>query len=254
MKSKENIVMMKEVISTYKAPKYAVRPLSKYHHWFPVVRSPKLAGIVGDLMGDGHMQGHPKWRIDYCSNSIKELDRFNGEVHDLFKIKGKIRKCTTNRYNTFNLGINNKPLARLLYVSGVPTGSKVTLSFAIPTWISKNPDCFARFINRLISCEGTVDVKNKYIELRMYKSLDALEGGINFFAMIKEKLEEFFKIVTTNPFLEGRTNIRKDGVRTKGIRLKIKRKMAVINFKRYIDIDDSEKKEKLDKIIEKFSI
>ena len=51
-----------------------------------------LAGIVADIMGDGHLQGPPKWRMDYTSKDITELERFNNEIKGLFGYSGKIRK------------------------------------------------------------------------------------------------------------------------------------------------------------------
>jgi len=101
----------------------------------------------------------------------------------------------------------------------------------------------------LFSCEGCVDIQNKYIELKMYKSLNLIENGINFFKEIKENLNRYFGIKSTNPFLEGRANLRKDGVRTKGIRLKIKNKESLRNFRKYIGFENKEKAKRLDKIL-----
>lgn len=249
MNSKDKVLLnFEDVLNTYKSQPSGQLALVKYKHWFPIIKSPELAGIVADLMGDGHLQAAPKLRLDYTSKSTEELDRFNKEIYNLFKINGKIRKCKTNLYHTYNLGINNKPLARVLILLGIPSGSKVLSNFQIPEWILTDKKLFARFINRLFSCEGCVDINSKCIEIKMYKSLDYIEDGIIFFKKIKDYLGSYFDIKTTNPFLEGRTNIRKDGIKTKGIRLKIKNKESLINFKEYIGLDDKDKKIRLEKI------
>lgn len=248
-KNKKVILNISDVLNIYKSKKHGINALSKYNNWFPIKASSRLAGIVADLMGDGHLQDDPKWRLDYTSKSVKELERFNKEIFDLFGIKGKIRDCKTNLYNTKNLGINNKVLARILKSIGVPTGAKVFTNFSIPNWILKDKNLFARFINRLLSCEGCVDLKNKYIELKMYKSINSIKNGIDFFEDIKHYLDKYFGIKTTKPFLEGRTNIRKDGRRTKGIRLKIKNRESLIKFQKFIDFEDENKKKRLEKIL-----
>jgi len=248
---KFNILLNKEdVLNTYKSKKHGLKSLLKYDYWFPIKPTPQLAGIVADLMGDGHLQGNPKWRIDYTSKFDFELNRFNNEVFNLFGVCGKIRKCTTNKYNTKNLGINNKPLARLLYLIGVPSGAKVLKKFLIPKWILNDNILFARFVNRLISAEGSIDLKSRYIELRMQKSVDLIEDGVMFFTGIKDHLLKYYKIKSTRPFLTGRDNIRKDGIITKGIRLKIKNKDSLKQFRMFIGIEDPNKSVRLNKIIE----
>ena len=77
--------------------------LNKYDYLFPIKGSTKLAGIVADLIGDGHLQVHPKWRIDYTSKRLSELERFNTEIFLLFGYRGKIRKNTTNKYFMYSL-------------------------------------------------------------------------------------------------------------------------------------------------------
>ncbi len=243
------LVNINDILDTYKSKQHGIKIFSKYKYWFPIKPSQRLAGIVADLMGDGHLQDHPKLRLDYTSKSITELERFNQEIFYLFGIKGKIRDCTTNKYNTKNLGINNKLLARILKLIGVPTGAKVFKEFSIPNWILEDKELFVRFINRLFSCEGCVDLHSKAIVINMRKSTELIENGIKFFEDIKIYLEKYFEIKTTNPFLNTRINLRKDGRKTKDIIIKIKRKDSLIKFQKYIDFDDINKKERLAQII-----
>jgi len=249
-KNKNNLLYVNDVLGTYKSKPHGIKALSKYKNWFPIKASPALAGICADLMGDGHLQGPPKWRIDYTSKSIQELNRFENEIYTLFGVKGKIRDCTTNKYSTMNLGVNNKPLARILKLIGVPYGAKVLIDFRIPDWIIKNKELFSRYINRLFSCEGCVDLQNRYIEIKMYKRIELLEEGISFFKDIKQNLSVYYEISTTNPFFEKRCNLRKDGIKTKGVKLKIKKKDSLMKFRKYIGFDDPAKKIKLNRILE----
>ena len=248
VKNERILLNFNDLIKTYKSEEHGLKALSKYSFWFPIRASVPLAGIVGDLIGDGHLQDLPKGRLDYSSKSVTELERFNEEVFYLFRIKGKIRDCTTNIYGTKNLGINNRPLVRVLKLLGVPTGPKVFTTFLIPKWILNDGKLFSRFINRLFSCEGCVDLKSKYIEINMSKSLNLIENGIDFFRHIKNYLGIYFGIKTTNPFL-GWTNIRKDGKKTRAVRLKIKNRDSLVRFRKFIGFDDINKKKRLDTIL-----
>ena len=146
----EILLNFEDVINTYKSKEHGLKALSKYAYWFPLKTSSELAGIVADLMGDGHLQDGKKLRLDYTSKSVTELKRFGNEIYKLFKVKGKIRHCNTNNYGTMNYGVNCKPLVRVLKLIGVPTGSKVLTKFTIPKWIIQDKALFSRFINRVI--------------------------------------------------------------------------------------------------------
>lgn len=246
----DTLLNFEDVLNTYKSKQHGIKALSIYSYWFPILASPNLAGIIADLMGDGHLQNSPKLRLDYTSKSIDELNRFGEDIYNIFKIKGKIRKCTTNTYGTMNYGINCKPLVRTLKLLGAPTGAKVLTSFPIPEWILKNKYLFSRFVNRLFSCEGCVDLYSKCVEIQMYKSEDLIENGLTFFAQIKYYLNEYFGIKTTNPFLDNTFNLRRDGIRTRPVRLKIKNKDSLVKFRNFVGIGDSAKMARLKIITE----
>ncbi len=247
-KNSNILLELEDVLNTYKSKYHGEKALIRYKPWFPLRKSITLSGIVGDLMGDGHLQDYPKLRLDYSSKSVRELERFNRALYSIFELKGKTRRCTTNRYITYNLGVNNKPLARILKLIGVPAGSKVLSNFKIPEWILEEKKFFKRFINRLFSCEACVDLTSKCIEIKMYKSEDLIDGGISFFNDISIYLYKYFSIKTTRPFLEGRISVRKDGIKTRGIRLKIKNRDSLKKFKQFIGFEDKNKKMRLEKI------
>lgn len=228
--------------------------INKYSYLLPITASPELAGIVADLIGDGHLQGEPKWRFDYCSKSIKELERFGMEVYKLFGVKGKIRPCTTNKLGkSFLYGVNCKPLARALYICGVPEGEKVTQKFDIPEWIIEDREYFGQFVSRLYCCEGTVDYGAPSIDLEMYKIKNLLPDGIRFFEQLRSNLESHFDVHCTKVFIGSKISRRKDGRDSIGIRIKIKRKADV---KRWVEVinypfDPSKKERILNKLEEK---
>jgi len=172
------ILSYKDFLKTYKTRGYRLKHLEGYASLFPVLASPGLAGIVADLMGDGHLQADPKWRIDFTSKEINELNRFDKEMNFLFNTKGKIRKCTSNKYSTYNLAINSSPISRILFLCGVPSGQKVLTSFSIPKWIIDDKECFRRFCQRLFTCEGSINHdgrKTPQIRLEMFKSEELIK-------------------------------------------------------------------------------
>ena len=248
------IVSKEEILSTYKDYKKGFAALKKYENWFPIKTSPRLAGIIGDLIGDGHLQDNPKWRLDYTSKSKKELRRFGSEVYSLFKVKGKIRECKANRFGkTFNYGVNCKVLARTLKLCGVPTGAKVLKEFDIPEWVLKDKECFRRFVCRLFSCEGRLDTSknNPSIELEMWKRAELLPNSIKFFNEIRTHLDKYFDIKCSNVFSKKfPIKTRSDNIKTNSARIKIKRKDSIMKFYNNIRFDDKIKKDKLLRILE----
>lgn len=221
--------------------------IGMYLQWFPVKASPELAGIVADLMCDGHLQGPKKWRIDFTSKDVSELKRFEDIIFKLFDIKGKIRPCNGNKYGkTFNMGINNALLARILYLIGVPAGCKVVSEYLIPSWILQDKECFRTFVRRVFSCEGCVSLegKNSFVEISMYKSENLLDNGISFLNQLKEGMKNYFDIRTMNVFVSG-NNVRKDGIKTIGLKLRIKNLQQLLRFRNEIGFECLTKENKL---------
>lgn len=217
--------------------------------WLPLYPSPKLAGLVADLMADGHLQGPSKWRFDYCSKSLDELNRFENVLYSLFGLRGQIRDCTTNKYNTKNYGVNCRPLAKILYLVGVPYGNKVLKKYSIPDWILSDKERFTFFIRRYFDCEAGVDVRTKAIAVELHKSTDLIENSLAFLNQMKQGLQRYFGIKTTRPFLLSLKVKRKCGAFVQGARLKIRRKESLKRFYENIGFDTPHKMERLKLII-----
>ncbi len=71
MHSKTPLVTLENLVGGYEKP-YLIDYM-KIGGWLPIFPSKELAGIVADLMGDGHIQGKPRWKFDYTSYSTKNL-------------------------------------------------------------------------------------------------------------------------------------------------------------------------------------
>ena len=218
------ILSYSKFLKTYKTQGYRLKHLENYKSLFPIQSNPRLAGVVADLIGDGHLQGDPKWRIDFTSKEISELKRFEKEIEYLFNISGKIRKCTSNKYNTYNIAINSSPIARILFLCGVPAGQKVLVSFQIPVWIKKDKECFRIFCRRLFTCEGHInyynDRKVPQVRIEMWKEDSLIKNGENFIETISSVMKKYFKINSIVK-LQNKKNIRKDGIVTRPVRLYI---------------------------------
>lgn len=218
------ILRYKDILKTYKTRGHRLRVLEKYKKVFPISSSPLLAGLIGSLIGDGHLQREPKWRMDFTSKNRNELKNFGGRIELLFEVNGKIRECTSNNYSkSFNIGINCSPVARILFLVGVPAGQKVLTKFKVPKWIISDKECFREFCRYFFGCEGTImndGRKIPQIRLEHWKSESLFESGKLFVEEICLYLEKYFGINTTitSPKQRGK---RTDGIITRPIKIYI---------------------------------
>ncbi|MBU2477427.1 hypothetical protein KKG83_08235 [Candidatus Micrarchaeota archaeon] len=196
-------------------------------------------------MADGNLQGPNKWRFDYCSKDLEELKRFEKSVYSIFSVKGKVRPCTTNKYGTMNYGVNCRPLAKTLFLIGVPFGNKVLKKYLIPKWILSDKECFRVFAKRYIDCEGGVDLINKAVSFEIYKSTELVENSIIFLNQFKKALKKYFGIKTLNPFKLSSKIKRKSGAFVQASRLRIKGKKELTRFYLKVGFDNKFKTEKL---------
>jgi len=239
------ILSYRRFLKTYKTRGHRINHLESYKHFFPIKTSPLLAGIVADLIGDGHLQEDPKWRIDFTSKSINELKNFEKRINILFNIKGRIRINKSNIYGkTYNLAINCSPITRILYLCGVPPGQKVLTYFDIPSWIKNEKECFREFCRRLFTCEASImSEKNRkipQIRFEMWKSKNLINNSKKFMNNIKKLLKIYFNI-NSSVIIQKKENIRKDAIITKPIRLYIFGE-SVIRFYNKIGFDNEKQK------------
>ncbi len=219
------ILRYKDFLNTYKTRGHRIKHLEEYKKLFPIKSSPALAGIVADLICDGHLQGDPKWRIDFTSKHTEELKRFENEITKIFGIGGKVRECLTNTYSkSYNIGINCSPVARILLLVGVPSGQKVLQDFNIPEWVVNDKECFRVFCRRMFSCEGSImsEKRRKFPQVRieMWKEESLIKKGYDFFDLLCKMMKKYFDIDSTIK-ITNNTLKRKDGKTTRAVRVYI---------------------------------
>jgi hypothetical protein len=250
------ILIYSEFLNTYKTRGYRLNHLEIYKKLFPIQSSPLLAGIVADLICDGHLQGNPIWRADFTSKSKKELHYFNRRIYSLFRVKGTIRNCKSNTFGkTFNLGINCSPVARILFLCGVPPGQKVLIPFDIPDWIKENKECFREFCKRAFSCEGGImhekNRKTPQIRISMWKNEEILNEGLKFMQSVAYGMKKYFDIDSTIT-LPKSICIRKDNIKTTAIKMFI---LGPSVFKFYKEIGfDGQKQQSLKALLSKINL
>ncbi|NIO23101.1 MAG: hypothetical protein GTN38_03695 [Candidatus Aenigmarchaeota archaeon] len=82
------LVTLKDVLKTYKSNKAGYNALKPYVKWFPLKPTAELAGVVADLICDGHLQGEPKWRVDFTFKLIKDKNFFREFVKRFYSCEG----------------------------------------------------------------------------------------------------------------------------------------------------------------------
>ncbi len=239
------ILNLFDLLNIYKKPAQA--PVDVFAKWFPLFPSEKLAELCGFLIGDGHLQPAPRWRIDFTSNNFKTLNYVNSLFFKLFEVKGKIRKCSTNKYCTYNLGINCKPLTRTLFLCGVPTGAKVEGNFYIPTWVLADKFYFRSFLRAYFSSEGCVENERR-ISVNQWKLVDKLSAGKKFMSQIIFGLKKHFNISCSGPYIINFQNITKKGP-TQAIKICIRRKKDFKEYTKKIGFVDLIKQAKADGLV-----
>lgn len=245
-----DIVTKSDYISTYKSKQHGVKFANKYEEWFPVKESCQLAGIVGDLTTDGHVQGYDKLRFDFTAGSKDKLLRFEERLKELFSIEGKVRENRTNPYSTsFNYGVNSKPLTRILIECGVPTGNKVKTKFNVPEWIQQDKEYFTAYIERAFTNDGSAFSGNPRITFELRKEKSKKENLRKYMETINQLMEKYYDI-SGSVFERKRKNQRKDGDQTIGIGLNIRRRDAIKKFHQNFNITDQQMSEHIRKIAE----
>ncbi|MFA6064866.1 MAG: LAGLIDADG family homing endonuclease [archaeon] len=241
----DSILELSDLIAIYKKPAQA--PIEDFSKWFPLFPSEKLAELCGFLIGDGHLQPAPRWRVDFTSNSFETLNYVNSLFFDLFGIKGKIRKCVTNNYDTYNLGVNCKSLTRTLFLCGVPTGAKVQCSFGVPNWVLADAIYFRAFLRAYFSSEGCVE-KERRISVNQWKCIDKLPDGEEFMSQVIFGLKNYFGISCSGPYQIAFQNNTKKGI-TQAIKICIRRKKDFEEYTKKIGFVDLVKQAKAELLV-----
>ena len=254
------LVTQKDFINTYAYPSFAKKALEKCNDWFPVLESADLAGIIGGLITDGHIQTramgrHTKYEyIGFFSDNYPELAAFNEKIKSLFGVEGKITSWG-ERYNGRSSGviISNAALARVLTLCGCPAGEKVSQKFEVPGWIRKgNKEIQSSFLRSSFSCDGTIffenDSKRWRIKIVMYKQEKLSSDLRRYLETLRQMLRDTFQISTSELSYAAKYVRKKDGAKMMGLSFYVQRE-SIPDFAKEIGFDITYKNVKLQKAI-----
>jgi intein/homing endonuclease len=183
-----------------------------------LLENPKLARIVADLTGDGHLQ-IKQWRhlISFYSKNIEEIEAFRQRFKELFQLEGKLYVHNHNTKNgettIYKLFFSSKPVALYLQEIGTPVGNKTNISFEIPPFvINGSEEVKSSYLQGLFDCEGSIFCRgnNRWqISLKMAKNESILSSGVNYLNQIRKLLSDFE--INSSPVKSFFLNIRKNG-------------------------------------------
>jgi intein/homing endonuclease len=211
----------------------------------------KLASVVADLTTDGHIQLRKKFGvISFYSKDYSEINKFNSDFEFLFKKRGNIFKDVRGNNTRYKLFISDTKLAKFLKMNGAPIGNKTNLVFFIPSWIFYGSNKIQRiYLQRLFDAEGSIFrcIDGRWrLFFNMTKKEDLIEGGIDYLNEIRILLKNFQ--VDTSRVRISKGNIRKDGSRSKNMKIEIK-KYSFFNFYNNVNFLNPMKKTKLKRAI-----
>ena len=258
------IVSHRDLKSTYKSKKYFDLALKNYGNLLPLIPSKELAVIAGSLLTDGHIDIRKRdlsmyyGYIGFFSKYKHELEKFENNFFKVFKVKGKIRNWGIKRYGKCKgYIVINSVISRILYLSGIPGGDKVSQTYDVPSWV-KNSDMKIQqaFLKTIFDCEGTITYskqKHKWeIKYSMYKTLDLLNNSIQFLNNLGKMLGNFD--IKTKIHKKEQYVRKKDNKKIIGLNLKFDDYNSINGYAKYIGFDINYKKERLSIATNKFQI
>lgn len=129
-----------------------------------LVKSEKLAELIGVILGDGHIQVRNKYhqvKIAGNSKTDGEYSKFIGSlIKDIFDIEPKYYKVKMK--NEAFVYFNSKPAVLKLIEVGMIPGKKVKNNVKIPEWTFNKKTYLRACIRGLIDTDGTVYAKYNY--------------------------------------------------------------------------------------------
>lgn len=157
----------------------------------PTDMTPKLAYLIGQIMGDGHLS-NPKDLISNGSlynaeiritkGEIKQLRLLTSIFYDIFHYKPPIFR----EKSFYRLVARSKVIHRFLHiVCAIPSGNKKNKTY-IPDMIIKKDDFIKCFIGGFFDSDGCIVVKNKNIRVISMK-----QHNIKILLDIKHQLKKF---------------------------------------------------------------
>ena len=218
--------------------------------WNNVLNTPRLARIVAQINGDGHLQlDKDRALTSFNSNNFYEIEDINKEFKDLFGIKGIIYKNYKGS-NQHKIFFSGKKLTLFLLKNGVIKGNKTNQYSNIPEWIVKGDRKIkSAYLKGFYDTEGSIystkqnnGKKRWRINLIQAKNIILKDNGIKYMESVRSLLKDFK--IESSPVNVNKGNIRKDGSKTIFLRFNIEKK-GFDNFYKYIGFDNQKKQERL---------
>lgn len=218
--------------------------------WKGILNSPRLAKIIGQINGDGHLQlDRDRALTSFNSNNFYEIKNINKEFKELFGVNGIIYKNYkgSNKHKIFFSG---KGVALFLMWNGVIKGNKTNQIYNIPKWIiNGNKETKGAYLKGFYDTEGSIyptKEKNEKIRWRINliqaKNEKLKDNGIEFMEQVKLLLKNFK--IESSPIIIRKGNIRKDGSKSIFLTFNIEKK-GFENFYKHIGFDNKKKQQRL---------
>jgi intein/homing endonuclease len=256
----EKIVVSKEeFVKSYQRKAIGAK-LVKQIRWLPLPNSPELAALVGYILSDGTIEHsyersskiHRPKRIDFISPNRVIQKKVKDIFQKIFKIKPKFHYFR----DTLGLRINDANVARALWLCGIPMGDKASQEYDVPKWIKNGTQIIkSSFLRSYFDGDGSTPYEFKRskasfgIRLTLNKIENKIKSGIKFLNSIKKMLKEF-DIESLGPY-QRKICYRKNNAKTIMLELIICRQNSILNFYRYINFCNPEKKSKLNFCVRK---
>lgn len=135
--------------------------------------SPKLAELIGILMGDGGIQNSQATITLNKETDKQYVGRITRLFRDLFHLKSTISE-RENR-NTYETIVSSKNLIEYLIKLGLKKGDKIKQQIDIPDWIKRDKKLKMACLRGLIDTDGSF-----YIDLHKIKNKYYFNPGIDF--------------------------------------------------------------------------
>ena len=223
--------------------------------WDHLLGTPELADVVGRLNGDGHLQLKPNKEgkitsgvISFYSKDINEINDMIKKFKDLFNV-GYCLYPDNRTTRVYKLFFTNTKLAIFLSKIGVVVGSKSNNPHLVPEWIfNGNNEIKGAFLKGLFDTEGSISCEKNTCRWRMcinqQKIENEKENAYMYLEQIRKMLADFGIKSTQVRSSPSHFNIRKTGVKTIEVRIRMERG-SFRNFYKHIGFDNIYKQNRL---------
>ena len=226
--------------------------LNEIKNYLPLNCDSRIARIVGNITGDGHIQlDNRRGVVSFYSKYFDKIKNENKLFNQLFDLNGHVYKYNRKSGIVYGIMFTSKALAVIFSVLGVPVGNKTSTRFNVPNWILNGDNKIQRaYLLGMFTSEGTI-YNSKHngwrLEIEQYKIEKLSIYGKKYMNQLKKLVENFG--IKCSKVRSCRKNKRKDGTLTSAWEFYIWRQ-SFKDFYDKIGFDDTIKMKKLEKVIQ----